>query len=82
MRISRGVDCSGRPERANDAIRMELTGPAQLIGDNPFSLIGGTGAVWIRATEEPGKARLTAHHPYLGMQNVEIEMTPAPPESA
>ncbi len=62
---------------ANDAIRFELTGPAQLIGDNPFSLIGGTGAVWIRATEQPGKVTLTAHHPYLGAQVVDLEFMPA-----
>jgi beta-galactosidase len=67
---------------ANDAIRFELTGPAQLIGDNPFSLIGGTGAVWIRAREQSGKVRLTAHHPYLGAQHVEFEITPTPPEAA
>jgi len=67
---------------ASDAISFELTGPAQLIGDNPFSLVGGTGAVWIRAGEQPGRARLTAHHPYLGAQSVEIEITPAPPELA
>ena len=67
---------------AADAIRFELTGPAQLIGDNPFSLIGGTGAVWIRAGEQPGKVRLTAHHPYLGAQHVDFEITPTPPEAA
>jgi beta-galactosidase len=67
---------------ANDAIRFELTGPAELVGDNPFSLIGGTGAVWIRATEQPGKVRLTAHHPYLGKQSIELEMTAAPAERA
>lgn len=34
-----------------------LEGPAELIGDNPFALIGGTGAVWIRAgTGEHGAA--------------------------
>jgi beta-galactosidase len=65
---------------AADAIRFELTGPAELIGDNPFALIGGTGAIWIRATEQPGKARLTAHHPYLGTQQVEFEITPAAQE--
>jgi hypothetical protein len=40
---------------AADAIRFELTGPAELIGDNPFALVGGQGAIWIRATEQPGK---------------------------
>jgi beta-galactosidase len=65
---------------ANDAIRFELSGPAQLIGDNPFALIGGTGAIWIRATERPGKVRLTAHHSYLGVQHIELEVIPTPPE--
>jgi beta-galactosidase len=67
---------------AADAVRFELTGPAELIGDNPFALIGGTGAIWIRATEQPGKVRLTAHHPYLGAQQIDFEITPAPPEVA
>ncbi|HEY1901446.1 MAG TPA: glycoside hydrolase family 2 TIM barrel-domain containing protein [Terracidiphilus sp.] len=67
---------------ANDAIRFELSGPAELIGDNPFALIGGTGAIWIRATEQAGKVRLIAHHPNLGAQHVEFEISPAPPEMA
>jgi len=67
---------------ANDAIRFEIEGPATLIGDNPFALIGGTGAVWVRATEQAGKARLTAHHPYLGVQTVDFEISAATPELA
>ena len=51
---------------ANDPIMFTLEGPAELIGDNPFALIGGTGAVWIRAKEEAGVVRLTAKHPRLG----------------
>jgi beta-galactosidase len=65
---------------AADPIRFELTGPAELIGDNPFSLVGGTGAVWIRAGEQAGTVRLTAHHPVLGAQHVEFEITAAAPE--
>jgi len=65
---------------ANDAVLLKLEGPAELIGDNPFSLIGGTGAVWIRAKEEPGTVRLTATHPRLGSQTVEIRIGTAPPE--
>jgi beta-galactosidase len=57
---------------ANAAIKFELEGPAAVIGDNPFSLIGGTGAVWIRAQEKPGRARLKAIHPQLGAQETEI----------
>jgi len=65
---------------ANDAIFLAMDGPAEIIGDNPFALIGGTGAVWIRAKEQPGMARLTARHPRLGAQQVEIEIAPAPHE--
>ena len=59
---------------ANDAIRFVIEGPAEMIGDNPFVLIGGTGAVWIRAKEEPGEVRLTATHPQLGPQQVRFEI--------
>ena len=67
---------------AADPIRFELSGPAELIGDNPFALVGGTGAVWIRAKDQPGTVRLTAHHPYLGTQHVEFEIAAAEPEIA
>jgi beta-galactosidase len=67
---------------AGDAIRFELSGPAEIIGDNPFALIGGQGAIWIRAGEQPGKVRLTAHHSILGAQHVEFDITAAPVEIA
>jgi len=66
---------------ANDAVLLNLEGPATLIGDNPFSLIGGTGAVWIRVTEKPGTIRLTATHPWLGSESVTLATHPAPAES-
>ena len=65
---------------ANDPIEFDLEGPAELIGDNPFALIGGTGAVWIRAKEQAGTVRLTATHPVLGKQQVEFEIAAAPAE--
>jgi beta-galactosidase len=66
---------------ANDSIKLEIEGPGEIIGDNPFSLVGGTGAIWIRAKEEPGQVRFTATHPYLGTQNVELAIAPSPPEA-
>jgi beta-galactosidase len=66
---------------ANDSISLELEGPADIIGENPFSLIGGTGVVWIRAKEEPGEVRLTAKHPRLGSQTAKILVRAAPTES-
>ena len=65
---------------ANDSVRLELDGPAEIIGENPFSLIGGTGAVWIRALEQPGTVRLKAIHPSLGAQQIEIGIQAAPDE--
>jgi beta-galactosidase len=66
---------------ANDPITLTLEGPGNLIGDNPFALVGGTGAVWIRAGEEATTLRLTAKHPRLGTQTVEVVVSGAPAES-
>jgi beta-galactosidase len=65
---------------ANDAIQFEINGPAEIIGDNPFALVGGTGAVWIRAKEQAGTVRLTATHPQLGKQQVDLTIEAAAPE--
>ena len=65
---------------ANDPIQFELSGPAELIGDNPFSLSGGRGAVWIRAQQRPGKVVLRARHPRLGTREIAIEVKPTEPE--
>ena len=66
---------------ANDAIRFEIEGPAEIIGDNPFALIGGTGAIWIRAKEQAGAVVVRGHHPVLGMQEVHIIVSASPAES-
>ncbi len=67
---------------ANDAIKLELEGPAEIIGDNPFALIGGTGAIWIRAKEQAGTVQLTATHPVLGIQKLQFELVNVAPETA
>jgi beta-galactosidase len=67
---------------ANDAIKLELEGPAEIIGDNPFALVGGTGAIWIRAKEQAGSVQLTATHPVLGVQKVQFELVNVAPETA
>lgn len=45
----------------------------EIIGDNPFALIGGVGAVWIRSTEKAGLIKLTAKHPRHGTKSVVIK---------
>jgi len=67
---------------ANDSVKLDVEGPAEIIGDNPFTLIGGTGAIWIRAKEQAGKVRFSATHPVLGKQEVAIEVSEARPEIA
>jgi beta-galactosidase len=66
---------------AGDAIQFSVEGPAELIGDNPFALVGGTGAIWLRAKEQAGKVRLTALHPTLGKRQVDFEIVVAPSEA-
>ncbi len=66
---------------ANDPITLKLEGPATLIGDNPFALVGGTGAVWIRTQEAAGTVKLTATHPRLGSQTVEVVLSAVPAEA-
>ncbi|GAC1438071.1 MAG: glycoside hydrolase family 2 protein [Terriglobales bacterium] len=65
---------------AADPIKVELEGPAELIGDNPFALVGGTGAIWVRAKQQPGTVRLSATHPQLGTQEMSLEIFAAPNE--
>lgn len=50
----------------------------EIIGDNPFSLVGGSGAIWIRTTEKAGTIRLTARHARLGAKTIEINAKSAP----
>ncbi|MEZ5426851.1 MAG: glycoside hydrolase family 2 TIM barrel-domain containing protein [Pyrinomonadaceae bacterium] len=45
----------------------------EIIGDNPFALIGGGGAVWVRSTEKAGVIKLRAGHPRLGTKTAEIK---------
>jgi beta-galactosidase len=65
-----------------DAITLEVDGPADIIGDNPFALVGGTGAIWIRAREQAGTVRLRANHPFLGKQEIHFTLAASTPESA
>ena len=57
---------------ANAAIALSVQGPAEIIGENPFALFGGVGAVWIKTTLNPGVVKLTATHQILGSKTVEI----------
>jgi beta-galactosidase len=55
-------------------VSWSLTGPGVLVGDNPLNLgdNGGTGAVWLRTSDKPGRITLAATHTVLGARSVTI----------
>ena len=81
--VFRVTDEFGAPRPfATGAIALTLEGPGEIIGDSPFALVGGVGAVWVRTREEAtGSIRLTATHPVLGSRTVEITVRGAANES-
>ena len=63
---------------ANAAIALTLDGPGEIVGENPFSLFGGVGAVWIKTKEAAGTIRLTAVHSRLGTKAIQLRVKAAP----
>ena len=61
---------------ANGPISLSIEGPGEIIGENPFALFGGVGAVWIRTRQTPGLIRLVAKHQVLGSRTVTINVKP------
>jgi beta-galactosidase len=57
---------------ANAAIALKVEGPGEIIGENPFSLFGGVGAVWLKTKSVAGLIRFSARHPKLGSKTVEV----------
>jgi beta-galactosidase len=61
-------------------VTLTLSGPATLIGDNPFAFgaYGGLGAVWIRSLPgQTGTITLSASMPELGQAQVQVRSVPA-----
>lgn len=61
---------------ANAAITLGIEGPGEIIGENPFSLFGGVGAVWIKTRQNAGVIRISARHATLGSRMAEIVVRP------
>jgi beta-galactosidase len=89
--VADGSDATRAVFRAGDAygnqlrygsgvVALTLSGPATLVGDNPFAFgeYGGLGAVWIRSqASQSGAITLTASHPLLGQAEVQVRSEPA-----
>ncbi|MDQ6936917.1 MAG: glycoside hydrolase family 2 protein [Actinomycetota bacterium] len=71
---------NGRPF-ATGVIAVAVDGPLEVVGENPVPLTGGVAVVWLRATEEPGPARIVATHPTLGPGSVRITVHQAEAEA-
>ena len=62
---------------ANAAVALRIEGPGEIVGENPFALFGGVGAVWVKTKEAAGVIKLTATHPVLGAKALEIKVKAA-----
>jgi beta-galactosidase len=78
--VFRAVDSYGNQRRYPvGEVTLTMSGPATLIGDNPFAFgaYGGLGAVWIRSlADQPGIITLGASEPELGPAEVRVRSLP------
>ncbi|MCC6804673.1 MAG: hypothetical protein IT319_17455 [Anaerolineae bacterium] len=49
-----------RLPHAHSIVTFEIDGPGELIGDNPFALVGGQAALYVKATHQPGVITIRA----------------------
>lgn len=81
--VFRAVDRYGAPRPyVTGDVTVTISGPAVVIGDNPFSFAdaGGVGAVWLRTIpNSPGIVRVRVVHPTLGVGETALRIRPAVP---
>ncbi len=80
--VLRITDIYGNPlPYASKVVSFEIDGDAELIGENPFPLIGGQTALFIRSGFQPSKVNVTASAPGLPKVHTEIEIVPVDEDS-
>jgi beta-galactosidase len=69
---------------ATGAVELALEGPGEIVGEYPFALVGGAGAVWLKAgeVENDDILILRARHPVLGTKTVGLRVIGTPKEIA
>lgn len=71
--IVRITDAYGNPlPYAVSVLNFELQGPAELIGQNPFPLVGGQAALLVKSTHEACEVRIVAH--CAGLEDAEVRL--------
>jgi beta-galactosidase len=77
--IFRITDEFGNPlPYATKVVTFELEGDADLIGENPFPLIGGQAALYVKARHQTGSVVVRAQASGLPGASVALEIVPAP----
>lgn len=59
------------------AVSFEVSGPGVLVGENPFPLVGGHAAIYLRATETAGEVTVTARARGLAPASVTVRVEQA-----
>lgn len=81
--VFRAVDKHGAPRPyVGGQVELSVSGPAMLLGDNPFPFaeVGGVGAVWLRTLpNSPGTVTIRATHPTLGSATATVRVRQATP---
>jgi beta-galactosidase len=66
---------------SSGAVQLTIEGPGEIVGENPFGLVAGAGAIWIRTKQSAGIVTLTAQHQYLGRKEIKIAVEASAPEA-
>lgn len=63
---------------ATGDVAFEVSGPAEIVGDNPFALApsGGVGGVWVRTRPGAGKVSVKLTHSALGTKQISVVVKP------
>jgi beta-galactosidase len=76
--IFRITDQFGNPlPYATNVVTLELEGEAELIGENPFPIIGGQAALFVKARHQAGRVVVRAHAAGLPSASLSLEIIPA-----
>jgi len=65
---------------SSGAVSLSIEGPGEIVGENPFALSGGVGAVWVKAKASSGIIHLKAQHSILAAKIVQIRVNAVAPE--
>jgi beta-galactosidase len=61
---------------ATQVVTFQIEGEADLIGENPFALVGGQAALYLKARHRTGKVIIRAHSPGVPEASTIVELVP------